>query len=448
MKLRYLLLTLIVNSVGQCFAQEYLKDTNYKKTCKSIYDAIAIYHVAPKPIDDDYSKIVFANTIKTINEKGILFTKEDLRKLSKFETSLDEELKGGSLQFINDLAAVYTRRLNVINEVLGKILLDKIDYVNNDSIFWGGEASIFSPENEVDLEKAWKRKVKMSVLLGLSTDLTIKDLKSPEFATKEAAIKKKVIAKLLKANANKLAEKYELVDKLYNTYFDCMISCQDAHSNFISKDVWMQFHDDLSKAESQFGFNIKESEAGEIQIASVAPGSPAWKVNVIHADDILRKIKLNNVSLDFSELDIDELSTQIRSPKITFVEMELQKADGTSVIVSLIKELIINESNAIKSYILKKDKNIGYIVLPGFYFDSEQNEFGLGCANDVAKEIMKLKAEGVEGLIFDLRYNGGGLIERSTRLTGPVYKRRFPFFDNGKGNRGKAYERPKQRLVV
>jgi carboxyl-terminal processing protease len=96
---------------------------------------------------------------------------------------------------------------------------------------------------------------------------------------------------------------------------------------------------------------------------------------------------------------------------------KFRKADGTTVIVLLRKEKIENEENIVKGFILRGEKKIGYILLPGFYTEWG-NESGSGCANDVAKAIIRLKKENMDGLILDVRYNGGGSVGEALEMAG------------------------------
>jgi carboxyl-terminal processing protease len=174
----------------------------------------------------------------------------------------------------------------------------------------------------------------------------------------------------------------------------------------------------LSTEAFSFGIELDENEKGQVVIDKLVPGGPAWKSGELHEGDELLSLQWEGklaVDMTGASLeDVDEMLNQSSHDRMVF---KFRKADGGTVIVLLRKEKIENEENIVKGFILKGEKKIGYILLPGFYTEWG-NESGSGCANDVAKAIIRLKKENIDGLILDVRYNGGGSVGEALEMAG------------------------------
>ncbi|HWA33634.1 MAG TPA: S41 family peptidase, partial [Cyclobacteriaceae bacterium] len=161
-----------------------------------------------------------------------------------------------------------------------------------------------------------------------------------------------------------------------------------------------------------------ESTTGAIQVARLMPGGPAWKSDVIKTGDVLLSVKPGTKSImDASDFELDEILAEVSDMANLEAAFTVKSPDGKIKSVSLKKEKIENAENLITSFVLEGKRKIGYIQLPGFY-TNETLEAGKGCAGDVAKELLKLKKEGIEALILDLRFNGGGSVQEAIELGG------------------------------
>ena len=175
-------------------------------------------------------------------------------------------------------------------------------------------------------------------------------------------------------------------------------------------------------------------------IDNLEPGSPAFRSGKLNKGDKFISVQWEGKEvIDVSDISIGEFGRLLDESNHTMALFTVKKADGTLVKISLQTEEANNEDgDKVKSFILKGAKTIGYIYLPVFYEDWDTNNQGLnGCANDVGREILKLKKENIDGLILDLRNNGGGSAEEATELAGI-------FIDAGpiqqeKGRDGKVY---------
>ncbi|MEL6134723.1 MAG: S41 family peptidase, partial [Bacteroidota bacterium] len=216
------------------------------------------------------------------------------------------------------------------------------------------------------------------------------------------------------------------------------------------------FEKALSKDSYTFGFELGRNRQGQVEIARLVPGGAAWKSQEINKGDLVTEVRFaSGQVLDLICASLSDLTSEIEATDSRKLTLEIQKAGGLKKTVTLIKEKMSVEDNTLDSFILKGEKKVGYIYLPGFYTQFEDGN-ALGCANDVAKELLMLQIEGIEGLILDLRFNGGGSMEEAIDLAGLFIDEGPIAMTNTKEgkvkairdmNRGVTYEGPLMVLV-
>jgi carboxyl-terminal processing protease len=185
----------------------------------------------------------------------------------------------------------------------------------------------------------------------------------------------------------------------------------DPHTSFFTNTDKENFESFLSKESYSFGFGIDMAKSGEFIIDRIMPGSPAWKSNKLQKGDyLLEAASKGRPNLVFAYSDTYDVYDYLQSSDVVSIELKVKHSDGIIETVPLSKAKLKVEQNQIISYILNGNRKIGYIALPDFYVGDDQR--GLGCSNDVAKEILKLSKEKIDGLVIDVRNNGGGDFSR------------------------------------
>ena len=175
------------------------------------------------------------------------------------------------------------------------------------------------------------------------------------------------------------------------TFFNAITTSFDPHSNFFSPKQQEDFQSELSTEEYSFGFDISETKEGKIKIDMLIPGGPAWKTGDIHKEDEILQLQWKGKEpVDVSTISIDDVDEMLAKSNHDELLVKLKKPDGTIRTIALRKEKIETEEDIVKGFLLAGEKKVGYIALPDFYTQWE-DEGGSGCANDVAKEIIKMK---------------------------------------------------------
>jgi carboxyl-terminal processing protease len=201
-------------------------------------------------------------------------------------------------------------------------------------------------------------------------------------------------------------------------FLNCMSHAFDAHSAYMSPTQMENFMSALSSEGYYFGISVDENENGEFVISNLRPGGPAWKSGTVHNGDVIEKLRwAGNEWIDVAGMDEQEIDAILSESNHNTLELTLRNVTAGPQVVQLKKEKLDSDDNIVRSFILEGRKKIGYISLPDFYSEWGDQE-GAQCANDVAREILKLKRENIQGLILDVRFNGGGSLAEAVAMAG------------------------------
>ena len=396
------------------FAQ---KSSDFCNTIARINALIQENHFQPKPIDDSLSVFVFDDFIDGLDNGRNLFSKTDYELLSKNRLLLDNYIIGNQCAFIDEFTVTYKNALERKKKILQKIQEIPFDYNSNDSIRFSRKKFPFDVETN-DFERVWVKRIRFDILEDISKMSTNRDSLVKKFSALEKITKKKIIdADLCKVNAM-LLDDFQLEHKIKNDFLNSFCTYFDPHSNYFSADAKSSFMSSLSTSNLSLGLEVSLNEEEEIVIEEVVPGGPASKNCSIETGDIITKVS-NTKGSEFwvSCSSLETIGDLIFSDKNKEIELTLRKSNGKSITVLLKKKVMKASSNAVFSFIVEKEIKVGYIKIPNFYSDFDNNSVK-GCADDVAKEIVKLKKDNIEGLVLDLQNNGGGSMAEAIKLVG------------------------------
>jgi carboxyl-terminal processing protease len=435
------------------FTKSYSQNDIYCKHANAVFKTIASKHFNPIVPDEKWSEDLFYLFLKTLDPQGMLFLKEDYLKISKYKTSLNDYVLNCHGNFIADVCKFYKQRLSETDSLVDLITQKPFNFNLNDTLNFSDD-SIFNLNTVDEKAQKWRKLLKYRTLNYLFTSSgdtpVINDLLAKEVFAREL-IKRKQIQRISRL----LNPPMGLAQSVSEQFFNAIALSFDPHSAYFSNNEKKTFESDLSTEKLTYGLEIDETDLGEIQIIRILPGGPAWKSKALNKGDILLKAQWGNLEpYDLSLMDCDELEDLFDSEDIK-MNLTVRKANGQIKTVPLIKEEIATDENSIKSLVLKGNSNIGYINLPGFYTEWDDNSTA-GCSIDMAREILKLRKENIEGLIIDLRFNGGGAISEAISLAG-IFINEGPLsiiqYNNQKPvvikdfNRGTIYEGPIVILV-
>jgi carboxyl-terminal processing protease len=379
-----------------------------------------IYHVQPRPVDRQFSSDLYIQMLRSLDADRIYFSGNDIRELSSWQFSLDGQLLSRKDEFLKLLITIYSKKINQTDSIMEELSRSKID-LNLNETYTIAEDSNFAASDAL-------RKIKLYKLVKRNIIETLVDIYEQDSSKKNIPVSslepnaRKKVCHAFKRDIQRIRlNKDGLSGFVCNAWCESVASCYDPHTEFFSPSKKEEFQGELGDKQLQFGFSIGEGKDAT-EITRLKPGSPAYRSGMIHEGDQILSLQWEgNEEVDVSDATTDEVNAFISGDHGESLTLTLKKSDGATRKVTLRREkaALDDDNSKVRSFILQGDHRVGFISLPAFYTDWNGEEGGNnGCADDVAKEIIKLKKEKIEGLILDLRYNGGGSMLEAIALAG------------------------------
>ena len=378
-------------------------------------------HIEPKKIDDVFSSSVFDRYLLMLDPEKVYFTSDDIKGLEKYRLSIDDEFNTSRLSFFTASVQLYKQKLEQVISVITAHCSKQFDFSLSE--FYDYSSDTARALNEKELNTKWYYILKTDVLGVLANTAGVQfstknTINKAEIFTKEPEIRKKVKTRYLTQIQHLLHSEAEFQQEVSAQYLNSFLECLDPHSVFFDNTGRQNFESQLNTEAFLFGFSLADNDKGEVVIVQLLPGGPAWMSGVLNKGDVLQSMKWSGKdAVDLTGMEAAEVNTLLHQSNTEKLELTIRKGNGKAETILLQKRKLENDENIVKSYVLRGDKKIGYITLPSFYTEWEDAS-GSKCAGDVAREVIKLKKDSIEGLIMDLRFNGGGSLQEAVEMAG------------------------------
>jgi carboxyl-terminal processing protease len=406
-------------------------ELRHRKLLSTIGHLLESEHYSPRKIDDQFSKEVFDAYLKVLDPEKNIFLQSDIDSLRIFQNTLDDEIHGAKIQFQPIVSAMYDRRFAEVKVVFDAIIKQPFDYTIDDSIQTDAKDIGYASTSEERYTR-WYKLVKYKSLERYAALIEDRDQqKKPKTDTAKIKEEKKVIksdAELEIDARTSIAKSYhkrfEQQDKTFNEekkfdlYLNAITGLMDPHTDYFAPVEKRSFTEQMSGVIYGIGALLAADDKG-VKIASITPGGPAWKSGQLVVNDVIIKIAQGaEEPVDIAGYEVTDAVKLIRGDLGSEVRLTVKKPDGNTKVVALKREKIVLDEGYARSAVITKGKQkIGYILLPDFYADFDRED-GARCSKDVAKEVEKLKAENVDGIVIDVRYNGGGSLYEVVQMVG------------------------------
>jgi carboxyl-terminal processing protease len=383
-------------------------------------------HYSPQKINDDFSKKIFKAYLNQLDGDKSIFTSADINGVKKFETTIDDEIHGATIQFQPAVSTIYEKRVTETMLFYKDILSKPFDYSINETVQLDGDQLGYT-NTEAERKDRWRKKLKYYSLerfIDLQEEREKNKGKDsfkvlPDDSLELAA--RTSVLKMMDRTFNRIKTTFT-EEQRFNSFINVITNTMDPHTDYYPPIEKRAFDERMSNQFYGIGAQLQQDDNG-IKIASVVTGGPAWKSGAIVAGDVIIKVAQGaNEPVDVSGYGTEDAVKLIRGDKGTEVRITFKKQDGTTKTVSLLREKIEQDEGLARSAVIMKGKDkIGYIALPDFYANFEDKN-GFKCSEDVATEVKKLKAENVKGIVIDLRNNGGGSLLEVVKMVGLFIK--------------------------
>ncbi len=396
--------------------------TKYEKILKLVGEMFSQAHYSPQKIDDAFSKKVFAKYLKDIDPEKNMFLQSDLADLKKYENSIDNEIKGAPVETFQATGKIFITRMEEAAGMYKDLLSKNFDFAVSEDVELDADKLAY-PSIIAEKKDRWRKKLKYMALERYADLLEVREknkgkesfvVKSNEELEKDAREKvKRIMDRTFDRYRNKFTD-----DDQFTVFVNAITTTMDPHSEFFPPVDKRYFDEEMSGRFYGIGASLQYDD-GNIKIASVLTGSPAAKSGEIQAGDIIQKVgQGNDEPVDLTGYVTTDAVKIIRGKKGTEVKLTIKKLDGSIKLVSIIRDEIVQDETFARSAIVNNNgAKIGYIFLPEFYADFDHPN-GARSYIDVAKEVTKLKEEKVDGIVIDLRNNGGGSLYDVVQMAG------------------------------
>ena len=381
-------------------------------------------HFDPIQLDDKFSSEFFDDYIKNIDPVKRYFYESDIKDFKKFETNIDDQLKVFDITFFN---VTYERMLKRIEEtkvIYKDVLSHPFDY-SKDETFDTDYDNVGYVKTKKEMFDRWRKQLKFSTLSNYddiySEEKQAKE-KDPSYVMKsEAEIEKEAREATLKSIDIYFNDTIDDLkkDDWFAIYVNTIVEEFDPHTYYLAPKDKEGFDTRMSGKLEGIGARLQK-RMDYIKIVELISGGPAWRSNELEVEDIILKVKQEDeeIPVNIVGMPINDAIEYIKGPKGTKVTLTLKKVDGTIKEVTLTRDIIQFDETYAKASLVEKDNvKFGVIDLPSFYLDFK-NYKKLNAAADVKREIEQLKKEGMQGLVLDLRNNGGGSLPAVVDMAG------------------------------
>ena len=402
------------------FAQQKKTDL-FRSKALMLKRFMELNHYKPLQWNDSASTLLYNKWLEEIDGEKLFFTQKDTTTLIAFKNSLDEEMNGNGWVFFNTSTSLLSAGIKKADSIVNSFLSQPVDFSKPDNAEWPNKNFA---ANNIELAKYWQRYLKWQLLDKISNRYISKEIKlttalPADFAKVEQEERLKIKKKESIYLQSLLQTPQNFMEKKQDEYLNAIAWCYDPHSNYFNTKEKEEFSAMVSAKEFSAGLSFTENEKGDKVIDYLQPGGSAWKSGQLHKGDVLLKVKVDGKENEIEDISETEVAELLQSAGSSDVEVTVRTAADEVKTVKLVQEKISSDEGIVKSYLLKGKNNIGYINLPGFYSREDGADIKYdGCANDVSKEIIKLKRDNIEGLIIDLRGNGGGSMWEAMQLAG------------------------------
>ena len=420
MKFNFLHIVAIVAIIlfGFSFSEEKFSDPNKEKLLIEVVKYVVEKgHYSTLDINDDISEKIYNTYLEQLDAQKRFFLQSDIRQFEKYKLKLDDQLKDQDLTFFNLVYETSRKRINEVKNYYEEIMNNSFDFSSNEDINLDFENKSYA-RNSNEIKNRWRKQLKYSTLDIISLKLG-DSIKIIDNKTRNESMT------LIKKNTDDFFDYVEEMDRddWFANYINAFLNQLDPHTVYFNPEDKDRFDTNISGKFDGIGARLQKTE-GTVKIVDIIVGGPIWKDKLLDVGDIILKVAQENQDpVNIIGMKLDDAIKLIKGPADSFVTLTVKKISGEIKDVLIKRGVVELEELYAKSTLINKgDKNYGYISLPKFYIDFSDRK-SRNSANDVKNEIIKLKNNGISGLILDLRNNGGGALQTVVDMTGLFIER-------------------------
>lgn len=421
-QIKYILPALVILAIAT-WSFSWL-DANQKKEAvvmQLVYDALSSVHFQPRAFDDSLSAEVYDAFIESLDSEKRFLHSGDLEALSQHRLLLDDQIKAGSTDFFDEAMAILANRIETARGQYVALLNEVVD-VTSPGELQGDASNRNYFADDKDMTHYWASYIQFRVVSRLHDRKQHADSAKalgfdPQHADfKELEVKAREKEMDIHDSWFKNMDEMERAD-WFGLYMNAFAGAFDPHSSYFPPRQQESFEIEMTGQLEGIGASLIQ-DGDHVRVSAIVTGSACWKQGELAKDDLLIAVAQGDKEpVDVVGMTTEKVVQLVRGKKGTEVRLTVLKVDGSEMVIAIVRDVVEIEATFAKSARLGDDGKTGYIRLPKFYVNFYQNR-NRDCAEDIRMEIDKLKAAGMERLIFDLRGNGGGSLPAAIDVAG------------------------------
>ncbi len=435
---KFLLLILLIAFASCSFTSKKFENPDKDKLLIQLITYLLDQgHFDPQDIDDEFSVNVFEEYLNNIDPFKRYFYASDIKEFSTYKDLIDDQIKVYDVSFFSLTHARLLQRIEESKKIYLEILETPFDFSQNES-YSADYEKLEYVNSKREMKERWRQQLKFSTIANYDEAISKRDLdletnNLPEsvFSENNEKVKsedkkslKETETEAREATKRSLDDLYDYIDDRrrtdwFSVYINAIVEEFDPHTFYFAPEDKERFDRDMSGNFEGIGARLQKKVDG-IMVNEIISGGPAWRANELEVGDQILKVRQEDEdeAINVVGMRLDDAIKFIKGPKGTKVTLTLKKVDGTVEDISITRDIVELEETYAKSSTVEKDgKTFGLINLPKFYINFEDYK-KRNAASDTKQEILRLKEEGVEGLVLDLRNNGGGSLQTVVDIAG------------------------------
>ena len=379
-------------------------------------------HYDPKIINDDFSVKVYDEFIEAIDSQKRFLLETDIEILSKYRLLIDDQINSSDITFFNTAYEVLINRISDVEGFYGEILDEPFNFNIDEEISLDYENLNYAT-NLNELKNLWRKRLKLSALDAYAAKKEINDDKS-DSEKSQTKSDEEIENESRSSIEDNLKDFFQFTSELersdwFSIYLNSIVTQYDPHTTYLAPEAKEVFDQNISGKFQGIGARLSKTKQ-QVEIVEIIIGGPVWRDNLLNVGDIIISVAQSEDEepIEISLMKLSDATDLIKGEKGTKVYLTVKRVDGGVEQVVVTRDVVELEETYAKSSIINDDlSKYGLINLPRFYVDFD--DYGeRNAAIDLKKEILNLKSKGINGLILDLRNNGGGSLKTVVDITG------------------------------
>lgn len=444
---KLLLLVLLLAFASCSFTTKTFEDPNKDKLLVQLITYVLDQgHFSPQDVNDKFSEQVFEDYLQQLDPFKRYFYASDIKEFEAYKDQLDDQIKAYDISFFDLTHQRLLERIAESKDIYKEVLAQPFDFNAKEEFSTDYEALGYV-KSKAEMKERWRQQLKFSTIANYDdlisqqnntfkasetidgmSDVEREKLKSTPENSKEKKSLAQLEVEARETTLRSLDELYDFIDDRqrkdwFAVYINAIVEEFDPHTFYFAPEDKDRFDVAMSGNFEGIGARLQK-KMDAIIVNEIISGGPAWRQNELEVGDQIMKVKQEDEAEPVSivGMRLDDAIKFIKGPKGTDVTLTLKKVDGTIEDITITRDIVeLEETYAKSSTVIKDNKKFGIINLPKFYVDFEDYK-KRNAASDIKLEIERLKEQGIEGLVLDLRNNGGGSLQTVVDMAGLFIK--------------------------